>query len=142
MKNFLTAATASLGIFTYTQPTAAEPFQIDSISAVPMALANLCTSLGGIGKPPSIVIHHSKLGGVSITVRMYDDTSRGSHINHRSTVVVSNAAGDTAVHFAFLPPCNKTGVSTSNYSIAAQAGGSRKEIIFGRYDSAARSIIK
>jgi hypothetical protein len=121
---------------------AQQAFQISSIEAAPMTRANLCTSLGGNRLPPALVIHHSKIAGVRITVKMFDDTSRGSHINHGVTVVVSNASGATTLRHAFTPPCNTTGVSTSNYSISAEAKGSKKQIVFGRYDSSARRVFK
>lgn len=121
---------------------AQQAFQITSIDAAPMTRANLCTSLGGNRVPPALVIHHSKIAGVKITVKMFDDTSRGSHIDHRSTVVSSSASGATRLNFAFLPPCNRTGSSTSNYSISAEAQGSKRQIVFGRYDSAARRVFK
>ncbi len=121
---------------------AQQAFQITSIDASPMTRANLCTSLGGSRLPPALVIHHSKIGGAKITVKMFDDTSRGSHIDHRSTVVSSNPSGVTRLNFAFLPPCNRTGLSTSNYSISAEANGSKKQTVFGRYDSAARWVFR
>jgi hypothetical protein len=121
---------------------AQQAFQITSIEAAPMTRANLCTSLGGNRVPPALVIRHSKIAGVKITVKMFDDTSRGSHINHGATVVVSNASGNRTLHHAFIPPCNTTGVSTSNYSISAEVKGSRKQIVFGRYDSAARRVFR
>jgi hypothetical protein len=121
---------------------AQQAFQITSIEAAPMTRVNLCTSLGGSRVPPALVIHHSKIAGVKITVKMFDDTSRGSHINHGATMVVSNASGVTSLRHVFIPPCNVTGVSTSNYSISAEARGSRKQIVFGRYDSAARRVFR
>jgi hypothetical protein len=121
---------------------AQQAFQVTSIDAAPMTRVNLCTSLGGNRQPPALVIHHSKIAGVKIAVKMFDDTSRGSHINHGATVVISNASGVTTLRHAFIPPCNVTGISTSNYSIAAEAKGSRKQIVFGRFDSAARRVFK
>jgi hypothetical protein len=121
---------------------ALQAFQITSLEAAPMARANLCASLGGNRQPPVLVIRHSKIAGVKITVKMFDDTSRGSHINHGATVVISNASGATTLRHAFIPPCNVTGISTSNYSISAEVQGSRKQIVFGRYDSAARRVFK
>jgi hypothetical protein len=121
---------------------AQQAFQITSFEAAPMTRANLCTGLGGNRVPPALVIHHSKIAGVKIVVKMFDDTSRGSHIDHGAMTVVSNASGTTTVRHAFIPPCNVTGVSTSNYSISADAKGSRKQIVFGRYDSAARQVFK
>jgi hypothetical protein len=138
-KSFLVICTL-LGMASFAQ--AQQAFQITSIEAAPMTRANLCTSLGGNRQPPALVIHHSKVAGVKITVKMFDDTSRGSHINHGATVVVSNASGATTLRHAFIPPCNVTGISTSNYSISAQANGSRRQIVFGRYDSAARRVFK
>jgi ssDNA-binding replication factor A large subunit len=79
---------------------------------------------------------------VKINVKMFDDTPRGSHIDHGATVVVANASGTTTLRHAFIPPCNTTGQSTSNYSIAVEAQGSHKQINFGRYDSAARRVFK
>jgi hypothetical protein len=121
---------------------AQQAFQITGIDAKPMTRANLCTSLGGNRQPPVLVIHHSKVAGAKITVKMFDDTSRGSHINHGATTVISNASGATTVRHAFIPPCNVTRSSTSNYSISAEAKGSKKQIVFGRYDSAARRILR
>ncbi len=140
MKLFLFVGIAILALMGAAQ--AQGEFQINSITAPPMALANLCTSLGGSKRPPTLTIHHSKIAGVSINVRMFDDTSRGSHINHGSAVVKSDASGETRLNHAFIPPCNTTGVSTSNYSIAAEARGSRKQIILGRYDSAKRRVFQ
>jgi hypothetical protein len=140
MRKSMIALSALLGISSFAQ--AQQAFQISSIEAAPMTRANLCTSLGGNRQPPALVIHHSKIAGVKITVKMFDDTSRGSHINHGATVVVSNASGNTTLRHAFIPPCNTTGVSTSNYSISAEAKGSRKHIVFGRFDSAARRVFK
>ncbi len=138
MIKFLIAASA---VITITSAAQAQPsFQISAITAPPMALANLCTSLGGSKRPPALTIHHSKIAGVSIIVRMFDDTSRGSHINHGQTIVLSNASGETKLNHAFIPPCNTTGQSTSNYSIAAEAKGSKKQIIFGRYNSATKRV--
>jgi hypothetical protein len=140
MRKSMIALSALLGISSFAQ--ALQAFQITSIEAAPMTRANLCTSLGGNRVPPALVIHHSKIAGVRITVKMFDDTSRGSHINHGATVVVSNASGLTTFRHAFIPPCNTTGVSTSNYSISAEARGSKKQIVFGRYNSAARRVFK
>jgi hypothetical protein len=121
---------------------AQQAFQITSIEAAAMTRANLCTSLGGNRLPPALVIRHSKVAGVKIRVNMFDDTSRGSHINHGATVVTSNASGTTTLRHAFIPPCNTTGVSTSNYSISAEVKGSKRQIVFGRYDSATRRVFK
>jgi hypothetical protein len=121
---------------------AQQAFQITGINAAALTRANLCASLGGSRKPPVVVIHHSKIAGVKIAVKMFDDTSRGSHINHGATVVVSNASGSTTLRYAFVPPCNVTGISTSNYSISAEAKGSRKQIVFGRYNSAKRRVFQ
>jgi hypothetical protein len=121
---------------------AQQAFQITSIEAAPMTRANLCTRLGGNRLPPTLVIRHSKVAGVKIRVNMFDDTSRGSHINHGATVVISNASGTTTLRHAFIPPCNTTGVSTSNYSISAEVKGSKRQIVFGRYDSATRRVFK
>jgi hypothetical protein len=140
MLKSLIVLSALLGISSFAQ--AQQAFQITSIEAAPMTRANLCTSLGGNRLPPALMIRHSKASGVKITVTMFDDTSRGSHINHGVTVVVSNASGNTTVRHAFIPPCNTTGVSTSNYSILAEVKGSKKQIVFGRYDSAARRVFK
>ena len=138
-KSFIVVC-AVLGWANFAQ--AEQAFQITSIEAAPMTRANLCTSLGGNRAPPALVIHHSKIAGVKITIKMFDDTSRGSHIDHRSTVVSSNPSGATHLNFAFLPPCNRTGSSTSNYSISAEAQGSKRQIVFGRYDSAARKVFR
>ena len=121
---------------------AQQSFQITSLSITPMSTANLCASLGGGRKAPTLVIHHSKIAGIKIVVKMFDDTSRGSHINHGTTSVTSNGSGETALTHAFIPPCNTSRASTSNYSVAAEAKGSRKQILFGRYDSAAGKIVK
>jgi hypothetical protein len=121
---------------------AQQAFQITGIDANPMTRANLCASLGGNRQPPVLVIRHSKVAGVKITIKMFDDTSRGSHINHGATTVISNASGATTARYAFIPPCNVTRSSTSNYSISAETKGSKKQIVFGRYDSAARRIFK
>ena len=117
-------------------------FQITGLSITPMSTANLCTSLGGSRKAPALVIHHSKVAGIKIVVKMFDDTSRGSHINHGTTTVTSNGSGETALTHAFIPPCNTSRASTSNYSISAEAKGSRKQTLFGRYDSAAGKILR
>jgi hypothetical protein len=138
-KSFLILC-ATFGAASFAQ--AQQAFQITSIEAAPMTRANLCTSLGGNRQPPALVIRHSKIAGVKITVKMFDDTSRGSHINHGATVVISNASGATTLHHGFIPPCNVTGISTSNYSISADAKGSRKQIVFGRFDSATRRVFK
>jgi hypothetical protein len=74
---------------------AQQAFQVTGIDASPMTRANLCTSLGGSRQPPVLVIRHSKVAGAKITVKMFDDTSRGSHINHGATVVISNNSGAT-----------------------------------------------
>jgi hypothetical protein len=140
MRMSLIALSALLGISSFAQ--AEQAFQITSIEAAPMTRANLCTSLGGNRQPPALVIHHSKIAGVKITVKMFDDTSRGSHINHGATVVISNASGATTLRHSFIPPCNTTGVGKSNYSIAAEVKGSRKQIVFGRYDSSARRVFR
>jgi hypothetical protein len=140
MRKSMIALSAVLGISSFAQ--AQQAFQITSIESAPMTRANLCTSLGGNRQPPALVIHHSKITGVKITVKMFDDTSRGSHINHGATVVISNASGLTTLRHAFIPPCNTTGVSTSNYSISAEVKGSKKQIVFGRYDSAARRVFR
>ena len=121
---------------------AQQSFQITSLSIAPMNTANLCAGLGGSRKAPAVVIHHSKIAGIKIVVKMFDDTSRGSHINHGTTSVTSNGSGETALTHAFIPPCNTSRASTSNYSVAAEAKGSRKQILFGRYDSAAGKIVK
>ena len=121
---------------------AQQGFQITSLSITPMSMANLCASLGGGRKAPAVVIHHSKIAGIKIVVKMFDDTSRGSHINHGTTTVTSDGSGQTALTHAFIPPCNTSRASTSNYSVAAEAKGSRKQILFGRYDSAAGKIVK
>ena len=121
---------------------AQQGFQITGITIAPMSTANLCASLGGSRKAPAVVIHHSKIAGIKIVVKMFDDTSRGSHINHGTTSVTSNGSGETALTHAFIPPCNTSRASTSNYSVAAEAKGSRKQILFGRYDSAAGKIVK
>ena len=117
-------------------------FQITGLIALPMSKANLCASLGGSRKPPALVIHHSKIAGIKILVKMFDDTSRGSHIDHGTTIVTSVGSGETALTHAFIPPCNTSRASTSNYSISAEAKGSRKQILFGRYDSAAGIILR
>ena len=117
-------------------------FQIISLSITPMGTANLCASLGGSRRAPALVIHHSKIAGIKIVVTMFDDTSRGSHINHGTTTLTSDGSGKTALSYAFLPPCNTSRASTSNYSISAEAKGSRKQILFGRYDSAAGKIVR
>jgi hypothetical protein len=140
MKRTLVTLFALLAIIS--QASAETPFQITGLSAEPMTKANLCGSLGGNRKPPNVVISHSKIAGVKIRVKMFDDTSKGSHIDHRSTTVVSNASGSTTLRYAFLPPCNRTGSSTSNYSISAEAGASKKQIVFGRYDSAKKRVFK
>ena len=121
---------------------AQQGFQITSLSIAPMSTANLCASLGGRRKAPALVIHHSKNAGVKITVKMFDDTSRGSHINHGTTTVTSDGSGETALTHAFIPPCNTSRASTSNYSISAEAKGSRKQTLYGRYDSAAGKIVR
>ena len=121
---------------------AQQGFQITSLSVNPMSTANLCASLGGSRKAPALVIHHSKIAGIKIVVKMFDNTSRGSHINHGTTTVTSDASGQTALTHAFIPPCNTSRASTSNYSISAEAKGSRKQILFGRYDSAAGKILR
>ena len=121
---------------------AQQAFQITGLSVTPMSNANLCGSLGGSRKAPALVIRHSKIAGVKITVKMVDNTSRGSRINHGATVVTSKASGETALTYAFLPPCNRSRLSTSNYSVSVEAKGSRKEILFGRYDSAAGKILR
>ncbi len=134
---------APLAVLAALSPARGEAaFQITGLSAEPMTRASLCTKLGGNRKAPALVIRHSKVAGVAITVKMFDDTSRGSHINHGSTVVASDASGTTTLRYAFIPPCNATGISTSNYSIAAQAKGSKKQIVFGRYNSATKRIFK
>jgi hypothetical protein len=140
MKKALFTLFALLAI--HNQANAETPFQIIGLSAEPMTKANLCVSLGGTRKPPTVVISHSKIAGVRIRVKMFDDTSKGSHIDHRSTTVVSNGSGSTTLNYAFLPPCNRTGSSTSNYSISAEAKGSKKQIVFGRYDSARKRVFK
>jgi hypothetical protein len=121
---------------------AQQAFQITGIDASPMTRSNLCASLGGKRQPPVLVIRHSKVAGAKITVKMFDDTSRGSHINHGTTTVISNNSGATTVRYGFIPPCNVTRSSTSNYSISVEAKGSKKQIVYGRYDSAARRILK
>jgi hypothetical protein len=140
MRKSLIVLCALLSAASFAQ--AQQAFQITNIEAAPMTRANLCTSLGGNRLPPALVIRHSKIAGVKINVKMFDDTSRGSHINHGATVVISNASGTTTLRHAFIPPCNTTGVSTSNYSILAEARGSRRQIAFGRYDSATRRVLK
>jgi hypothetical protein len=140
MQKSLVVLCVLLGSTSFAQ--AQQAFQIISINAAPMTRASLCTSLGGNRQPPALVIQHSKIAGIKIAVKMFDDTSRGSHINHGATVVISNASGTTTLRHAFIPPCNTTGVSTSNYSIAAEAKGSRKQIVFGRYDSAKARVFK
>ena len=135
---FLLAALTAHINFAQAQPE----FQITGLSVTPMSTANLCASLGGIRKAPALVIHHSKNAGVKITVKMFDDTSRGSHINHGTTTVTSDGSGETALTHAFIPPCNISRASTSNYSVAAEALGSRRQILFGRYDSAAGKILR
>jgi hypothetical protein len=140
MRKSLIVLCVFLGAPSFAQ--ALQAFQITSIEAAPMTRANLCTSLGGNRLPPALVIRHSKVAGVKIRVNMFDDTSRGSHINHGATVVTSDASGTTTLRHAFILPCNTRGVSTSNYSISAEARGSRRQIVFGRYDSAARRVFK
>ena len=121
---------------------AQQGFQITGLSVTPMSKANLCASLGGRRKAPALVIRHSKIAGIKIVVKMVDDTSRGSHINHGTAIVTSNGSGETALTHAFIPPCNVSRASTSNYSISAEVPGSRKKILFGRYDSAAGKILR
>ena len=131
------------GLFGFAGLTEAQPdFQITGLSVSPMSKANLCASLGGGRKAPALVIHHSKIAGIKIVVKMFDDTSRGSHINHGTTIVTSVGSGETALTHAFIPPCNTSRASTSNYSISVEAKGSRKKILFGRYDSAAGTILR
>ena len=140
MKKFTPLLCALLGSANFAQSQQA--FQITSIEAAPIRRANLCTSLGGSRAPPALMIHHSKVAGIKITVKMFDDTSRGSHINHGATIVVSDASSKTPLRHGFIPPCNVTGVSTSNYSISAEAKGSKKQIVYGRYDSAGRRLFR
>ena len=140
MRKFIFFSVALIAHTSFAQAQAG--FQITSLFITPMNTANLCASLGGSRKAPALVIRHSKIAGIKIVVKMFDDTSRGSHINHGTTTVTSDGSGETALTHAFIPPCNTSRASTSNYSVAAEAKGSRKQILFGRYDSAAGTIIR
>jgi hypothetical protein len=140
MQKSFTVVCAMLGWVGLAQ--AEQTFQITGIDASAMTQANLCGSLGGKRQRPVLVIRHSKVAGAKITVKMFDDTSRGSHINHGTTTVISNNSGATTVRYAFIPPCNVTRSSTSNYSFSAEAKGSKKQILYGRYDSAGRRILR
>ena len=140
MRKFIFFSVALIAHTSFAQAQAG--FQITSLSITPMSTANLCASLGGSRRAPALVIHHSKIAGVKIVVRMFDDTSRGSHINHGTTIVTTDGSGQTALTHAFIPPCNTSRASTSNYRVSAEAKGSRKQILFGRYDSAAGTILR
>ena len=140
MRKFIFFSVALIAHTSFAQ--AQQGFQIISLSITPMSTTNLCASLGGSRKAPALVIHHSKIAGIKIVVKMFDDTSRGSHINHGTTSVTSDGSGETALTHDFIPPCNTSRASTSNYTVAAEAKGSRKQILFGRYDSAAGKILR
>ena len=117
----------------------AKELKITGISISSMKKANLCGRLGGRGSAPTITIRHSKIAGVPIHVRMFDRVS-GRIINHHSTTVKSRKSGKTVVRYSFLPPCNTSGYSTSNYWVKATSGSSSKKKLWGRYNSSGRKI--
>ena len=119
---------------------AEEKFQIKSVTTPKMTRSHLCSALGGSEQTIPVVIKHSKIAGRSINVQMLDDVSSGNVVNHRSTSVTSEASGTTVVNYGFLPPCNKTGRSTSNYSFVVSEGEYSTKKLFGRYDSTSGRI--
>lgn len=136
----LTACTTSGGGGAGAGPET-ETFAIATVTVSPMAMANLCSQLGGQGERPRIVITHTAQAGVPIRVRMYDDLSDGSTFNHGSTRMRSDASGRTTVDYAFRPPCNTTGGRrNSTYRFDVTAGDSSRTVTWGRYNSRTRRI--
>ncbi len=115
-------------------------FQISSVSVSPLTLNNVCKQLGGQGTAPTLTIKHSAVGGVPIKIRMWDKISNGNTYEHRRTRVMSNASGTTTVNHKFLPPCNTTGNSVSNYRFDVSASGSSTTKVWGGYDSRSKTI--
>jgi hypothetical protein len=117
------------------------PFKVLRVELPRMAKVHLCRSLGGAAQRIPVLVTHTAVAGHKITVQMRDRTSSGAVINHRATTVVANASGRTTVNFNFIPPCNRSGVSTSNYSFTVTGGGGPVTKLFGSYDSARRVIL-
>lgn len=113
----------------------AKDLKIAGLSISAMKKSNLCSTLGVGNAPPTITIRHTRVAGIPIRVRMFDTVSNGNLIDHYSTSVSSSASGTTRLKYRFRPPCNTTRNSVSTYRIEASAGNSRKQIIWGRYDS-------
>jgi hypothetical protein len=117
------------------------PFKILRVDLPGMAKVHLCRSLGGAAQRIPVVVTHSAASGHRITVQMRDRTSSGAVINHRATTVAANPSGSTTINFGFIPPCNRSGRSTSNYSFTVTSGDSSVTKLFGSYDSARRVIV-
>lgn len=117
-------------------------FKISSVTVEPMAERHLCSALGGAGAAPTITIKHSKVAGAPIKVSMIDNVSSGSLIDHRSTSVSSDASGTTVLRYEFLPPCNTTNRTSSSYSFIVSSGDDSKQILFGKYDSPTKKIMR
>lgn len=121
-------------------PAFAAKFQIKNISIDTMTPAHLCHNLGGQDKNPTVTLTHSKIAGQTIKVSMFDTVSNGSFINHRSTTVKSDPSGKTTLTFDFLAPCNTTGDSISTYKVQAKVRGSKKTVVWGKYNSRSKRI--
>lgn len=120
--------------------TGAFSFEITKITAGKMTKAHLCSKIGGSNKKPTVTIHHSKEAGKRIRVKMFDTVSNGRLVDHKSKTVRSDGSGKTTLSYAFRPPCNTTGNSSSKYWFEASSGGSKKKIVWGQYNSKTKKI--
>lgn len=121
-------------------PASAQGFKITGVSVDKLARTHLCAQIGGQDRPPTLTITHTKGGGTDLLIEMTDHLSNGRVINHRSTRVPADPSGKTVVKHAFLPPCNTTGNTVSNYGFTITAGAQKVEKPWGRYDSAKGQI--
>lgn len=132
--------TASLALDTSAQ---SNKFQLTGIGISPMKTANLCSKIGGKGTQPNLVVQHSAVAGVPITVRMYDVHSARDVTEHNTVRVTSSGSGKTTVNSGFRPPCNTTGGrKNSSYRFDISAGGQKTTVVWGNYDSAKKQITR
>ncbi len=127
-------------LLTSSQVSAAD-LNISSVEVASMTTAHLCSRLGGVGVDPVITIHHNRVSGQTIRINMFDNVNRRT-INHRATTTRSDGSGITRVTYNFLPPCNTTGRSTSNYKFRISSDGNSIIVPWARYDSARRKILQ
>lgn len=120
--------------------SSSQDFAIQSVSISSLTTANLCRQLGGNGAPPTVTIKHTPKAGVRLRLRMYDTVSNGVTVEHKRTTVRSSASGTTTVTHRFLPPCNRSGNTSSTYRLDVSANDSSKTGRWGRYNSRSRSI--